>query len=567
MSKTAALPTSAPSERTPDAVERPAGHGVTDVAPRPWSLLRSAPAAVWALVVLNGLFLVCWSILTPTYHAPDEPNHVDAAVRLYEGLGWPPPSQDVYMTPNGLSSWVASPYGRPTSPLTQRSSDILSSDATPRDQRPPWKDLRAEYPPPKNNPVQLQQMVQHPPLYYAIDAAALKVLPGADTMRWDIWVGIFRLISVALVTLLPLILWATAVAFHGDERAGLVAALVPFAIPQLSHITSVVNNDSAVILFASLSLCAMVCVLRGNTTRSNAVFLGVVTGLALLSKSLSLVLVPMIVAAYLLRDRPDGSSREPLVARLRSALRPRVLLRTNALLALVVAFVCGGWWYAFQLERTGSIQPQIPEFPGGFRVDGRVEFFDNAWRLLVQRYWASVGWYEVNIPFRYALLATMFVVGLGVFALLRARPMRRRRQMLLLLFPTAAILVLVVANSYGFYSDYGRVLGLQGRYLFLGIGGVAVLLAGATAALPMRARRFAPLAIAVFAVLMQGETIRLVIDNWWTPSDGGLRQAWGALSAHAIWSPLFIQLVVASTIVAALVTAVGLVRSTRAEVD
>lgn len=522
-------------------------------------------------MLLNGLFLVCWSILVPTYHAPDEPNHVDAAVRLYEGLGWPPPARDVFLTEDGLSSWVASPFGRPETPLTQRSADILQSDAVPRDQRLPWSELRENYPPPRNNPVQLQQMVQHPPLYYGLDAAALKVLPGADSMRWDVWVGLMRLISVALVTLLPLILWAAAVAFTASARAGLFAAVFPFAIPQLSHITSVVNNDSAVVLFSSLALLGMVCVLRGDTSRRTAVFLGVTTGLALLAKSLTLVLVPMIVAAYLLRDRPEGSapanSAPGAVAgvggRLAS-LRPGHLVRSNALLALVLAFVAGGWWYGFQLVRTGQIQPQIPEFPGGFQVDGRWEFFHNVWQLMVQRYWGSIGWYEVTIPFRYSLLASVLVIGLVVLALRRQGPARRRLQLLLLLWPTASVFVLVVANSYGFYSDYGRVLGLQGRYLFLGLAGLAVVLAAAVSSLPDRVARVAPLVLAAFAVLIQGETVRLVVDTWWTPPGGGLRQAWGSLSAHAIWSPGLVQTTVALTLVAAVVAALGLIRSVRA---
>lgn len=528
----------------------------------PWAALRSAPRLVWLVVLLHGLVLVCWSVLAPTYHAPDEPNHVDAAVRLYEGLGWPPPSRDVYLTPDGLSSWVASPYSRPGKPLVLNPSTIRQSDAVPRDQRVPWDQLREHYPPPKSNPLQLQQMVQHPPLYYGIDAAVLHLLPGADSMRWDLWVGVMRLVSVALATLLPLVLWAGAVVLTGDRTSGLVAALVPFAVPQLSHIMSVVNNDSAVIIFSSLAILGMACVMRGDASRRTAVFVGVSTGLALFSKSLSLVLVPMVVAAYALR--PGAlPGRAALASALREAVRPARLVRSPALLALVVAFVCGGWWYAFQLYRTGSVQPQIPEFPGGFRVSGRVEFFDNAWRLMIQRYWGSVGWYEVDIPFRYAVVATLLLVAALAVAVVRARSIRARLLLLLLLWPSVAITGLVVANSYGFYQHYGRVLGLQGRYLFLGVGGVALVLAAAVRLLPAAARRWTPIALAGIAAVLQLVMVRHVLRVFWVPSGGGLRQAWGGLSANAVWPPAAIQIVIAVAVVVLLVVLVELLLAVR----
>ena len=54
----------------------------------PGRLLRRAPLAVWLLVALHGLMLLCWSVLTPQFHAPDEPNHAEAVMRLETGQGW-----------------------------------------------------------------------------------------------------------------------------------------------------------------------------------------------------------------------------------------------------------------------------------------------------------------------------------------------------------------------------------------------------------------------------------------------------------------------------------------------
>lgn len=534
------------------------------IPPRPWATFRSSPRSVWLIVLVHGLMLLSWSVLAPTYHAPDEPNHVDAAVRLYNGLGWPAPATNVYMTPDGLSSWVASPYSRADQPLVLNPSTQHQSDAVPRDQRVPWDQLRTHYPPPKRNPQQTQQMVQHPPLYYAMGAALLHVLPDATHWRWDSWVGVMRLLSIALSLALPLLCWAGAMAFTRDPSSALVAALTPLAIPQMSHILSVGNNDSAVTLFASLAIFGMVCVLRGDRSRSTAVFLGVSTGLALFSKSLAVALIPMIVAAYLLGERtPDARMPDVRTAGRADGRRGVALLTSPALLTLVVAFVLGGWWYAFQYLRTGHVQPGVPGLPGGFRVDGRLQFLDNAWRLLLQRFWGSIGWYEVDLRFRYVVLATLVVLVGIVVAVVRTRTMRSRAALILLLWPVIAVTGFVMLNSYGFYRHYGRVLGVQGRYLFLGWVGVAVVLAAAVAAMRPALRRRAPLVVAALAAVMQILMVHRVLHVWWIPPGEGLRQAWGAITAFAIWPPMVVRIIAVSTTLAVLATVGTLVVDAR----
>jgi len=515
--------------------------------PRPGRMLRSAPRSVWALTALYGLLLLSWSVLTPLYHAPDEPNHADAVARIYGGLGWPVPAGDVYLTSNGLSSWVASPYGRRATPLTLNPATIPRSEAVPRKQRPPWHELRQRYPPPASNPVQLQQMVQHPPLYYAVQAAVLKAAPDADDWHWDQWVGLMRVVSVLMSTALPLLAWATCMALTRNRPASLVAALLPFSVPELTHINSVVNNDNALILFASLVTLGLGCVLRGNATARNNVFVGVCTGLALLSKSPALILIPMVIAAYVVGARvrrPEGAqgARTAIVV----ALRP-------AAGVLVLAFVTGGWWYAYQLVRTGHVQPTVPDFPGGVVVDSTSQFLSQAWRLMVLRYWGSLGWYEVTLPFWVAALASLVVVALVVVVVIRARRSAERSVIAIMLWPTLAAFVLVILNSAKFYADNGRVLGLQGRYLFEGIGGLAAVGGSAVATQPRWIARWAPLVALALAGFMQYDALHRTLELYWVPMGDGYRAGWDALTAYAVWPPALLWSLLVLTVTAVVV--------------
>lgn len=536
----------------------PAGSARTAAEPpRPWRLLRSAPRTVWLLVAAHGLLLVCWSVLAPIYHAPDEPNHVDGAARIYEGLGWPAPSPSIYLTPNGLSSWVASPYDAGTAPLQLNPGTLPQAAAVPRSQRPAWNDLRATNPPPANNPVQLQQILTHPPLYYTLQAGVLR-LAGGEGQRWDLLVGAMRLFSVLLMTPLPLFCWAAARAFTGNRRAALCAAIVPFAIPQLSFIGGVVNNDDALTSFSAVATVGIACVLRGNLSRRTSVFVGVSMGLALLTKSLAVVLPFLVIAAYLLAglrsDEPEAGARRTWQRRL---VRGDVL--QPLALALGSAFVIGGWWYVFQRIRAGAFQPGVPGFPGGVQVADAEGWAGYAVQVVPIRFWGSIGWYEVNLPLRIAGTASVVLAALVIVALVRTRGFGGRLSVGLLLWPVLSTLTLLLLSSYGFYRHYDRVLGLQGRYMFLGIAALAAVVAAGVAGLPRQVQRWAPLGLLLAAAAMQAEVVHLVLNTWWVPDGGGLHDGWQAITAYAVWPPAALRVLFVLAALVAVGTAVAVV--------
>ncbi len=486
----------------------------------PWGLIRHAPRSVWLVTALFGLILAGWSVLAPIYHAADEPNHADAVMRLEEGRGWPS-SITARVTDEGIGATAASPYGRPAHRLTINYGPIPASLAPSRHDRPKWEDLRAL---PGTSGKLLQQIPQHPPGYYWYEALILRA-GGAAGWRWDIAVSTMRLLSALLVVWLPLLSWATAWKATGRRRAGVIASIFPLAVPELTHVGGSVTNDNLITLAGAATLLGVVCALAGDRTRKTALWTGIWLAVALWSKAFGLVLVPLVFVVYAadwIRGRPA-----------RSLLPDR---RSGILLALSagVGIGLGCWWYVVNEIRYGSLQPGVPNFPPGkFIGNDPVLELKYASQGMLSRWWGSLGWYEVNLPWRLVVLATVIVVAAALLAFLRLRG--RRTGLVALTYSTVLLYLLVVGQAVHYYLRHHYVAGLSGRYLFVGFSGVAAVVGAGFSALPSRISRWMPLAMLLAALGMQAEAAHLAINRWWRPVGGSLRQAWTAFSAWSTW--------------------------------
>ncbi|WP_239380725.1 DUF2142 domain-containing protein [Frankia sp. CIT1] len=509
----------------------------------PLPALRRTPGHIWLVTSLFGLLLASWSVLVPQYHAPDEPNQVDAVMRLVQGDGWPRPG-NAFVTADGVGAIAASPFGSHAYPYQLTVDPIPARDAVPRHLRPAWDKLATAGQPPGS----IQQIVQHPPLYYWVNAAILTTLPsGGDTLRWDVTIGLLRMISVLMLTPLPLIIHATARRLRLPPAAATVAALTPFAVPQLLHIGSSVNNDNLLILLGALVTAAVAHILGGDTSARTATWTGLLTGLALLTKSFAVVLVVMVGAAY-------------VAVRLRGTRLP---WRSIALCGTMI-IAAGGWWWLVNMIRWGTFQPSVPGFPPG-------QYVGSDWTVywswmstgLLGRWWGSIGWYEVELPLPLVLAASGVVIGLAACAVIRASGWTNRSSLLFMLWPTFALLVVVGAGAAVHVARTGHITGISGRYLFMGISGVAVLVGAGSAALGPRSARWMPLALLTAAAGMQTESIKAVVDYFWRPRAGGAIDAWQAMAAWSPWPAVAVAVCFAMTAVLTVVTAAALARACR----
>ncbi|SNQ51521.1 conserved membrane hypothetical protein [Frankia canadensis] len=557
---------------------------------RPWRIVRSAPAAVWVITLLFTAVLTSWSVMMPQYHAPDEPNHVDAVMRLVEGRGWPHPGHAT-VTNGGVGAIMSAPYGSAQQPRDLSAGPFTAARAPDRDERPSWQTLEKR----RNPPGDVQQLVQHPPLYYWVNAVILEAIPDGGThLRWDEIIGILRLVSVAMVAPLPLLAWAGAHRLSdGNRVAGICAALVPLAIPELSHIGSSVNNDNLLVLTAGLATVAIVYVLRGDTSLRTAAWTGAFLGLALMTKSLAIVLVPMAVLAYLVawsRARRDarrlrraagasttsatsstaaavgGTSRTrgagggltglggtsngaagggedegnspfrladvgpagPSAAALRVPWRP-VALGGAIMLAL------GGWWWVVNVVRWGAFQPETPGFPlGQYLGDDWGAYTELLINGTILRWWGSFGWFEVNLTTVPVRTGTALVITFFALALIRARSGRIRVDLLFLLWVTWGLFGLMTLQSAKNFDKYLHVSGISGRYLYAGLASLAIGVGMGAATTGRYLSRLMPLLFLAGAVTMQVWSVMMVFPRFWRPAGGDLGDAWTDMAA---WSP------------------------------
>src|SRR5690606_18497572 len=337
--------------------------------------LRAVPGYVWWVTALYVTVLVGYSIVVPTYRAPDEPLHVDLSHLFSEELTYP--------------AWDE----RDTGPDVQRSLSIVrfgdqaahleAGDAPPKSERPAFED-RASPP----MPTGINQLPQHPPLYYVTTGLAMwaaEAVVGDPIGDFVLETWLYRAMSIAFVAVLPLAVWRVCELLGAARTVTVTAMLVPLAIPQLMHIGASANNDNLVLAFMWLSTPVVLRIARGALGTRTAVLAGVLTGLGLLPKLYASVPPIWVLGALLL------AVRRARRANLGAAVRFAVVYG-------VVALVTGGWWWIRNIVLYGELTPsRFSELvPPTDRPRDLWAFLD-AWAYsTTRRFWGDFGWYDTH---------------------------------------------------------------------------------------------------------------------------------------------------------------------------
>lgn len=523
-------------------------------AGRPTRRLRLSTRQQLALVTVafTGLLGV-WSVVVPLFEAPDERAHIDMVARRAEGRGWPdynalritlPATTECHK--RMAATWACPRPEDPTLRVVERHG---AADAPNKSSDLTYAQLGGDTPAPGRD---MNQMLQHPTLYYEIEAKVIQaeraLVPGEWSFARE--VALMRLVSVLLMAPLPLLCWWTARRLGLGPATALTASLVPFVIPQLAHIGSVVNNDVLQITLGALvvALSAGVAA-KGDRSWRTALLLGIACGAAMLTKSSSFVLPVVAVAAY-------------VVAWLR-ADRSRLQLVSDGLRAVtvpVVAVAISGWWYVGNRIDHGSFVPSIASNavnesmqPPRFRPSAGV-FAEFVVDKLPSRFWGNFGTFSVRQSWPLILASCLVAVLLAVVGFL-ARPRdedgtvdagggRRHGPYLVLLLPAAGLLALVIGRSWELYARSSGLMFMQGRYLFPGFVGLLVFVA--MGARRLAGRHAAP-AIVAWALVMHVDALRAVLPAYWDGAD--LAAQTRSLVA---WSPWPGNLLAPGAVVAAL---------------
>ncbi|WP_162605813.1 DUF2142 domain-containing protein [Jiangella aurantiaca] len=485
-------------------------------------------AALTAITLLVVAVAAAWAVLTPAFRAPDEPQHVNSVLRLAYDGGWPAPGE-ARMSPamNGARRQAALESDLPW-PHWNRHDVVQYTDVEPvPDEERLVVAADNALPAPASGGWSLDtvdQMTQHPPLYYAAAAAWLHATGTADA-RWDHLLLSLRLFDVLLLVPLPLLAAATARTLLGDRPearpAALVAAGGVLFVPMSAHILSSVTNDALVTLSGAVITWLVARVLRGDLGWRTAVALGVALGVGLLTKVMAAFAVPMVVLAYLLA----GTIGRPVLADLRRTWWPRAV---RMLVVGLVAFAAGGWWWLRNLLVFGAVQPVgIPERWEPVPNAGLGHFVTTVVTAVTRSFFGDFGWLELRVS------PVVFWGGATVVAALCAAALVRRdsrtEAAVLLLLPVA-LWVSIVANAWRHYVETGWITAVQGRYLFAGLAALA-----AVAALGIRPRAVAvPWIVAGGGVVAAVSLVFAFRGMYW----GHAESAADAAARLAGWSPL-----------------------------
>lgn len=316
----------------------------------------------------------------------------------------------------------------------------------------------------------IQYEDHQPPLYYLLQTPVY-ALSGGDLLA-------LRLVSALLGAGAVIGAWTVIRAvLPGRTSLALAGAGFVAFLPQRLSIAASVNNDALAELVVALTLWAAVAYLRG-ARRARPLALGVLAGIALVTKTTIYFLAGIVVLAVLLRGRRERWSRWVVVAHLAAAILPALLI--------------GGVWWARNLDTYGGT-----DFTGLARHDavtvGQVrtdeyirdtlggserQYVKNLIRTTFHSFWGQFGWMAVPLPgtvYRALWLITLgLLAGAAIYAwrerLLRALDGPGRDALIVF---TAVILLVGAA-----FLLYNRsFVQFQGRYLYPALIPLALIVA------------------------------------------------------------------------------------------
>ncbi len=250
-------------------------------------------AALLACVTCLGL---AWAVVVPPWQAPDEAAHAAYVQSVAERGALPGGERPFVSTEQQTAAALANTYQVAGAPLTDPE---WSPRAARRFER--YGDLARDDgggPNPAGS---------NPPLYYLYASLGYHLAGSADI--WSRMLAV-RLASVAclLVTVVGAWLLAGQI-FRRDRQLQLVTASFTALLPMMTFVSSSVNPDAMMIALWTLALWLGVAVLHGGGWRAS-VGLGLVTGLALVTKptSYALVLPVLLVLATAARRTRRAAS-------------------------------------------------------------------------------------------------------------------------------------------------------------------------------------------------------------------------------------------------------------------
>jgi Predicted membrane protein (DUF2142) len=439
---------------------------------------RRLAAWLFAIAAVN---FSCWSLITPSFQAPDEVDHFAYTQSLVERGEAP-------------SRNPASPLGRWASAEALALDDMeFLTDHQAGNTRPPWTARQqafyrrqvASLHPSSSDGGGNETAATHGPIYYAALAPAYMAASSSPFSE----LTLMRLTSalIGALTVLFAFLLARELAPGRPWLAVLAALLVAYE-PMYGFISGSVNNDVGVNAGAAALELLLIRMVRRGVTLPWGLLTGALLILLPIVKGTGYALYPVAAVAFL----------AALWRHHRRADAPGwVGLALGAVLVRELSANLTGVFQASQGNTPGSgagvsVTGSTLEHPVGYlgylwqvflpRLSFMAPHFEGthfpAFVIFVERGWGAFGWYDVFFPhwvYLVILAAMLAVPLLGAIAARRERVFVRANlteAALILLIPVAV----VAGFEAAFYTPGTRtVIAEFGRYAFPAIAPLAIL--------------------------------------------------------------------------------------------
>jgi 4-amino-4-deoxy-L-arabinose transferase-like glycosyltransferase len=329
--------------------------------------------------------------------------------------------------------------------------------------------------------------VIQPPLYHLALAPLDALLPGTILTK----LLVLRLVSVVIGTSALVLTFALARELLPEDWAVRAGATAFVALqPQFAFEAAIVNHDTLVIALATLLMWLAAAWRLSGYAGRRLLWLGVVLGAGILTKTSFGLMIPVLILAMLLAERRRG---QPWRAATNVAAIPAVL-------GLAIAspwFIRGIYLYG---DPTGARELRsIPGFADQAMGVGEMLRSEVFWRGRLEDFWGNYGWRLIPYdPGTYRAIYALWApaaAGLFVLGIRALLPATRRRSPMLVGERLDAIAVLLAwsAAMIGGVFYVGTIQFTQSRFAFPAMAAFGMLTAlGYTSLLPARLRWVVP---------------------------------------------------------------------------
>ncbi len=351
--------------------------------------------------------------------------------------------------------------------------------------------------------------------YSQSEAPNLFIHTRAEDFPWSgaVWAAhLARLLSVAFGALALVGVWLVAREIAPDAPGlALLATAVTAFNPAFIYIASVVNNDTAVAATSTWVLWLSIRLGKGKTTWKSELGLGILLGLAFLSKLSALALLGVVALALVLRFWNKQKS-----ASIRVHLRP---LFVSGVTIVGTAALISGWWYlrnwrlygdplgwSVWLENIGAEKATLLELIPQFQA-------------VAISYWEPIDGLLPRAVF--AALGLLWLLALAGWLLLVWRLAKNGRSPAPI-HPDKTALLLTAVWFLLLYASLIRYMlilpAAEGRLLYPGIAAVSGLLAVGLAAVWGRYGRILAYGVVLSLFILSAATPIFAIRPYYPPS-------------------------------------------------